>query len=84
MAVVAVESHELLVGALLHNAPFVEHADEVGVADCGEAVGDYKGGAPFHEAVEGLLHEFLAFGVEGRGGFVENQHRGVLEYGAGN
>lgn len=72
MLVVAVFGHEFLVGAALYDAAFVEHADKVGVFNGGEAVGYYLGGTAVHQSVEGLLHEFLALGIEGGGGLVEN------------
>ena len=37
-----------------------------------------------HQRVERGLHVALGFAVERRGGFVENQDRGVFEHGAGD
>ena len=64
------------------NAGLVHDADEVGTADCGETVGDYKSGAAVHEAVEGFLNEGFTLAVEGGSCFVENENRGVFENGA--
>ena len=63
---------------LLHLAA-VQHDDAVGVADGGQAVGDHERGAALHQVRERLLHEPLGFGVERRGGLVEDQDRRVLE-----
>src|ERR1700742_4179313 len=60
-------------GAGLDDAAFLEDEDAVHVPDGGEAVGDDEGGAVAHQAFEGFLDEVLAFGVEGAGGFVEDE-----------
>ena len=46
-------------------------------------MGDDDAGASLHEFGEGLLDGLLAFGVEGGGGFVENEDGRVFEYGSG-
>ena len=79
VAVIAVECEQFFVCATFNYAPFVEHADEVGIFDGRQAVCYDQGGASVHKAVESLLNEFFAFGVEGRGCLVENQHRGVFQ-----
>ena len=50
----------------------------------GQTVGDDQGGAVAHGVFERGLHIALAGGVEGAGGFVEQQQRGVFENGAGD
>jgi len=57
--------------------------DEVGVLDGGEAVGNDKAGAVFHELVESLLDESFGLGVDGGGGFVEEEDGWIFEEGAG-
>ena len=47
-------------------------------------MGDDDTGAVFHEASEGVLDEFFRLGVEGGGGFVEDEDGGVFEDGAGD
>jgi len=42
----------------------------------GEAIRDDGGGAALHESVDGILHEVLRFGVQGRRGLVQQQHLG--------
>ena len=76
--------YELVVGAALHDFALLQHAYRVGILDRRQAVGNYQRGAAAHEVVEGLLHQVLTLGVECRGGLVENENGGILEYGAGN
>mmetsp|Transcript_73984 Transcript_73984/g.173688 ORF Transcript_73984/g.173688 Transcript_73984/m.173688 type:complete len:360 (-) Transcript_73984:725-1804(-) len=71
-------------GALFDNLAPVHHGDDVGVADGAEAMGHDNAGAPDHQAVEGLLHELLALGVQRARRLVEEQDLGVLEQGAGD
>src|SRR5207245_6531952 len=40
LVVPATQRHQLVVGALLADAPTVDHTDPIGVADAAEAVGD--------------------------------------------
>ena len=42
------------------------------------------GGAALHQSLQGLLHQTLALGVEGRGGLVEDEDGRVLEDGTGD
>lgn len=57
-------------GAALDEFAMMEDADEIGLADGAESVGDDEGGAVGSEAVESLLDEFFRGVVEGGGGFV--------------
>lgn len=54
--------------------------DDVAALDRAEAVGDGDGGVvALEELGEGLVDESFGLGVEGRGGFVEDQDVGILE-----
>lgn len=80
--VAAVQGEEFGVGALLGDAAIFEDEDAVGHADGGEAVADEDGhfvAGEFGEAFEDF--EFGA-GVEGGGGFVEDDELGVAHVGA--
>lgn len=70
--VLASFGHKLLVGAALHYAPLVHDADEVCAGYGAESVGYHYGGAPLHKPLQGFLHQALALGVEGGGGFVQD------------
>ena len=63
---------------------FIEHHNIVRAADRGKAMGDHENGAPYHQVRERLLHEFFGFGVEFRGGLIENQDWRILQQGAGD
>src|SRR5205807_9761395 len=54
--VTAVEAHQLLVAALLDDAPAVEHGDLVGYAHRGETVGNQNRDALARELAEMLEH----------------------------
>ena len=56
--------------------------DLVGVLDSAEAVCDDEDGFADHDVVERGLHECFVFGVEGRGGLVQDEDVGVGEGGA--
>ena len=47
-------------------------------------MGDDKGGTAIHQTVHTLLHQRFGAGVNGRSGFVQNQHRGIGNSGTGN
>ena len=49
-----------------------------------EAMGDDERRAAVHQAVERLLHQRLALGIERGGRLVEQQHRRILQDGAGD
>ena len=64
--------------------PCFDDEDLVGAADGREAVGDDEGGAALHEEVEAVLDHGFGLGVEGAGGFVEDEDARVGENGAGD
>lgn len=82
LAVVAVESHQLVVRAPLHDASLVQDTYLVGVLYGGQAVRYSHRCARLHELLEGVLHQTLALSVESRGGFIEYQYGRILENGA--
>src|ERR1039458_10248547 len=55
LEVLSLRRDELIVGALLGDAPVLEHDDPSGLADGGEAVGDHDRGAPREQAAHALL-----------------------------
>jgi hypothetical protein len=84
LGIQAVARQQLGMGADVDDAAGLHHHDAVGAQHGGQAVGDHQRGAPGHQPFQRLLHHVLALGVEGRGGLVEQQHRGVLQQGAGD
>ena len=70
--------------AALGDSAVVEDDDLIGVDDRRKAVGDHHRGAAPGDSVERFLDGLLGAAVERRGGFVEDQDRGVLEQGAGD
>ena len=75
----AVLAQELVVGAFLDDAAFVEHGDPMGEAHGGQAVGDQDDGATLREIGERLLDDVLALRVEIGGGLVQDEDRGILQ-----
>lgn len=82
--VFAAAREEAFVVALLDNLAFIEDIDAIRVLDGGKPVGDDKGGAVFHETVEGILDLAFGLGIDGGGGFVEQKDGCVFEQGSGD
>ncbi len=47
-------------------------------------MGDDEGSPAVHEAVHALLHQHLGAGVNGGGGLVQDEHRGIGHCGPGD
>jgi len=69
------------VGTTLLNLSVLHYNDLVGVADRAQSVSDNNNGllARADELVKRLLNLVLALGVEGRGGFVEQEQLGLAD-----
>ena len=63
--------------ASLHYASLFHHHYLVRMLYRGQTVGDDYGGTVLHQVGEGILHQSLAFGIQSRGGLVQNQNRRV-------
>src|SRR5689334_20964350 len=81
--VYAAPQEKLGMGAALHDAPFLEHEDPVGVADRAEPVGDDETSPRPHEPFQRLLHDGFALRVERARGLVQDEDARVLHEGAG-
>jgi hypothetical protein len=79
LRVVAVGGEQFGVAAALDDAALVHHQDRVGRSMVDRRWAITSVVRPAHHAVEGGLDVALGFGVEGRGGFVEDEDRRVLE-----
>ena len=75
---------QLFVRAAFDYAAVVEHHDDVGVADGGQAVRDDEHRSAFHQLIHAALHERLGARVYGAGSLVEDEHGRVLARGAGD
>ncbi len=75
---------QFLVGAALDDLAVAEHQDAVGMAHGGQAVGDDQAGAAAHQALERLVDQPLALGIQRGGGLVEQQDARIGENGAGD
>ncbi len=62
----------------------IQHIKLVGIDNRAQAMGDHDGGAIFHQPRQRTLHMALAFGVERRGRFVQQQDRRIAQHGAGD
>ncbi len=60
------------------------HRDEVGPTDGCQSVGYHQRGSVSHQTVERASHRQLGLRIEGRGGLVEDEDRGILEEGTGD
>ena len=73
---------QLIVGADGGDAAAFENGDAVGAANGRKPMRDHHHGAVLHQVGQRGLHQGFAFGIERRGGFVQNQDGRVLEDGA--
>src|SRR5512133_663890 len=71
--VLAVAGEQVVVGALLDDAPLLHGADAGGPLDGAEAVNDHQRGAALRYGPRGRPPGPLALGVEGAGGLVEDE-----------
>src|SRR5579875_1280894 len=69
----AILLQQLGVRPLLDDAPGLQHHDEIGPFDGGEAVRDDQRGAVAQESPQPLLHQQLGKGVDVGGGLVQDQ-----------
>lgn len=82
--VYAPKSQQLLVRALLTDAPLVQHQNPHRPLRSREPVGNDQSGAAAGQPFQRLLHYLLAVGVQRAGGLVENQDRRVFQEHPGN
>ena len=66
-------------GALLHQPALVHHQDLVRRQNGAQTVGDHQTGAALHHALQRLLDQRFALGVEVAGGLVQDQDARVFE-----
>ena len=71
-------------GSAFDYAAAFENHNKLGSCHCGKAMGNDKGCTPGEKRLKGLADEGFTFGVEGTGGFVENEEVGLEENGTGD
>ena len=71
-------------GALFDQAAAIQNKDTVGIGNGRKPVGDEYRRTISHDIVQGLLDAVFADGVDGGGGFIEEEYAGILQYPAGN
>lgn len=75
---------EFFVVSLFDDFSFVHNTDNIGIDNRRKTVGHNNGGTVLHHIVQGFLHKFFRFSVEGAGGFIKNQDRRVFQHGPGD
>src|SRR5579872_1993225 len=73
LSVQAAAAEELRVRALLHDRAGIEHDDAIRLLDGRQAVRDHEGRAVADQLIDGAANLPLGFGIERRGGFVQDQ-----------
>ena len=71
-------------GTVPDDAPALKHQNARRHADGTETVGHNKRRPSLHQPVQFLLDQGLAFRIQGRGGFIQNQDGSILQESAGN
>ena len=83
LVVAALVTEQLGMSAALDDLALIEDVDDVGLLDRAETVGNGNGGAAASGGIKRGLDDLLGLGVEGGGGFVEEENLGVTQEGAG-
>ena len=71
--------HQLIVAPLLDDMAAIDHQHLVGVLDRRQSVRDDERRPAFEQMLQGLLDERFRFGIERRGGLIQDQDGRVLE-----
>ena len=79
-------SEQLVVVPFLDELPLFQDKDSVSILNCCKSVGNDDGGdlpQLVFDLVNGSLHLLFVLGVQGRGGFIEDEDLGLLDEGSG-
>ncbi len=71
--------NQLLVCSRLDHQTAIDYVDSIGFTDRCQSMGDDHRCTPFHQDVESLLDQTLAFRIERAGGLIQNQDGGIAE-----
>ena len=70
--------------AALHDASLIEHADFIGILNCGKPVGDNQRGSALGQIVKRPLNSGLGHGIQRGSRFVQNQDGWIFQKNPGN
>ena len=79
----ALTLHQDIVGADLHDGALIHQHDHVRRADGGKTVGNEEDRASTERFEQVVADLALGAGIQGAGGFIEDQHPGVLQHRSG-
>src|SRR6478735_3581146 len=65
-------SEQSFVSAALHEAAVIQNQDEIGIADSAKTMRNHKCSPAFEQKRQRFLESRLGDGVDGTGGFIEN------------
>src|SRR5690606_9687483 len=82
--VIAVLSQQLGMAATLDDLPLIHYQNQIRLLDGSQTVGDDESGTSLHDLIQRSLDMPFGFGIQCRGGLVENQQGRILEQCARN
>ena len=65
--------------APLHHAALIQNKNLVRSRNCAQPVGDHQHRVVALKALDRLLHQPLALGIQGTGGLIENQKLWIMQ-----
>ena len=71
-------------GSPFDDAALIHNHNAVGVAHRGQPVGNHKGSPAGHQGVHAVLHQLFGPGINGGGGLIQDQGRGIGHRRPGN
>ena len=84
LIILSLLGEQLIVVAALDDLTLLQYQNSLCIPDGGKAVGDDKDRAARHQTVHTLFDQFFRAGINGTGGFIQDQHRRIGHRGAGN
>ena len=79
LGVEALALQKLMMVAMVHQLASVKDHNLMGITNCGQTVSYDQGGPPFHQPLQRLPDLLLIHRVQVGSGFVQHQHRTVLQ-----
>jgi len=70
---------QLAMAPPLDDAALVHHTDQIGIDDRAQTVGDHQHRVSPLKALDRLLHQPLALGIQGTDGLIENQQLWIAQ-----